>query len=130
MGFSLADGAVSGLSLLTLAGVVYIVKDAFKKHHMNVFAFLMISLVIFGLISKLSVSTNRLLVRALFFISNWDELVYSSPDDPNSNTRVLALIWTYPLLNFILVSYTCNSRWVYDLMMLMTNNRHPRLLRR
>lgn len=41
----------------------------------------------------------------------------------------MALIWTYPLLNFILVSYAANSRWVYDLMMLMTRNAHPRLLR-
>lgn len=42
---------------------------------------------------------------------------------------MLALIWTYPMLNFILVSYAANSRWVYDLMMLMTQNAHPRLLR-
>lgn len=42
---------------------------------------------------------------------------------------MLALIWTYPLLNFILMSYTSNSRWVYDLMTLATQNAQPRMLR-
>lgn len=56
--------------------------------------------------------------------------MYSDGDNAsNSNVRVLALIWTYPELNFILISYTANSRWVYDLMLLMVNNAHPRVLR-
>ena len=56
--------------------------------------------------------------------------MYNTGDSSDqADTRVLALIWTYPLLNFILVSYAANSRWVYDLMMLMTQNAHPRLLR-
>jgi len=69
-------------------------------------------------------------VRSLFFITDWNRIVYTTGDtNEQADTRVLALIWTYPLLNFILVSYAANSRWVYDLMMLMTQNAHPRLLR-
>ena len=52
MTFSVADGAITGLSLVTLAGVLYLVKDAFAKHHMNVFMHLMVILIVFGLISK------------------------------------------------------------------------------
>jgi hypothetical protein len=70
-------------------------------------------------------------VRACFFLTDWDRIVYSTGDNSsNSDVRVLALIWTYPELNFILVSYTANSRWVYDLMVLMVQNAHPRILRR
>ncbi len=52
MTFSVADGAITGLSLVTLAGVLYLVKDAFAKHQMNVFTHLMVILIVFGLISK------------------------------------------------------------------------------
>lgn len=56
MTFSIADGAITGLSLVTLAGVLYLVKDAFAKHHMNVFMHLMVILIVFGLISKSQLS--------------------------------------------------------------------------
>jgi len=63
-------------------------------------------------------------------MTDWDRLVYTTGDNTNqADVRVLALIWTYPELNFILVSYTANSRWVYDLMVLMVQNAHPRVLR-
>jgi hypothetical protein len=52
MTFSVADGAITGLSLVTLAGVIYLVKDPFTKHHMNVFTHLMVILIVFGLFSK------------------------------------------------------------------------------
>jgi hypothetical protein len=63
-------------------------------------------------------------------MTDWSRLTYSSGDtSANSDPRVLALIWTYPEVNFILVSYTASSRWVYDLMQLMVRNAAPRVLR-
>jgi len=59
MTFSVADGAITGLSLVTLAGVIYLVKDAFVKHHMNVFTHLMVILIVFGLFSKTSTCITR-----------------------------------------------------------------------
>lgn len=52
MTFSFADGSITGLSLLTLGGVIYLVRDAYAKHHMNIFGHLMIILIVFGLLSK------------------------------------------------------------------------------
>jgi len=70
-------------------------------------------------------------VRALFFVTDWDRLTYSTGDNSNtSDVRVLALIWTYPMLNFILMAYTANSRWVYELMILMNPVINQRILRR
>ena len=40
------------------------------------------------------------------------------------------MLWTYPLMNFIIVSYTCSSHWVYDLMTIMHANQAPLALRR
>jgi hypothetical protein len=52
MPFSVCDASVLGLSLTTMAGVIYLVKPAFKKHHVNVFGHLMVILIVFGLLSK------------------------------------------------------------------------------
>ena len=52
MTFSVADGAITGLSILTIFAVLYLVNSPFNKHHMNIFAHLMIILIIFGLLSK------------------------------------------------------------------------------
>jgi membrane-bound ClpP family serine protease len=52
MTYSVADASITGLSLMTLAGVIFLIKDAFKKQHMNIFGHLMIILIVFGLISK------------------------------------------------------------------------------
>ena len=43
---------------------------------------------------------------------------------------VFAFIWTYPLINFVVVSYTTSSHWVYDLMTLIHGNEAPELIRR
>jgi hypothetical protein len=52
MGYSVADAAISGLSILTLCSVFYLIRDAFKNHHMNIFSYLMVTLAVFALISK------------------------------------------------------------------------------
>jgi len=46
------------------------------------------------------------------------------------NAKVWSLIWTYPLINMVVVSYTVSSHFVYDLMTIMYANQNPRLLRR
>jgi hypothetical protein len=33
--------------------------------------------------------------------------------------KLVAFIWTYPMINFVVVSYTVSSHWVYDLMRFM-----------
>ena len=43
---------------------------------------------------------------------------------------VFAFIWTYPLINFIVVSYSMSSHWVYDLMTLIHGNQAPEMIRR
>ena len=35
---------------------------------------------------------------------------------------VFAFIWTYPLINFVVISYTTSSHWVYDQMTLVNIN--------
>jgi hypothetical protein len=50
--FSFTDAAVLGLSLATLAIVVFKARLPFKKHSMNVFTHLMLLLTIAGLIGK------------------------------------------------------------------------------
>ena len=54
------------------------------------------------------------------------------PDEQTiaSNPKVFALVWTYPLINFIVISYTVSSHWVYDLMTIMHANQAPMALRR
>lgn len=44
--------------------------------------------------------------------------------------KVFAFFWTYPLINYIVVSYTVSSHWVYDLMTIMHANQAPVALRR
>jgi hypothetical protein len=41
-----------------------------------------------------------------------------------SKVKALALVWTYPLINYVLISYTISSQWVYDLMTLMYQNQN------
>ena len=43
---------------------------------------------------------------------------------------VFALVWTYPLINYIVISYTTSSHWVYDLMTLIHGNQAPEVIRR
>ena len=50
--YTFCDAFISGLALLTLVGVLYLVSKAFKKHYLNVFSHLMIILIVYGLISK------------------------------------------------------------------------------
>ena len=48
-----------------------------------------------------------------------------------SNPKVLALIWTYPIINFVVISYTVSSQWVYDLVTLRFGpDANPAALRR
>lgn len=44
--------------------------------------------------------------------------------------KLVAFIWTYPITNFVVVSYTVSSHWVYDLMRFMYADQPPRVLRR
>ena len=43
---------------------------------------------------------------------------------------VFAFIWTYPLINYIVISYTTSSHWVYDLMTIIHGNQAPQVIRR
>jgi hypothetical protein len=36
----------------------------------------------------------------------------------NDHPKAFALVWTYPCINFVVVSYTVSSQWVYDLVTL------------
>jgi hypothetical protein len=52
MAFKAFDGILLSASLLTLFGVIRMSQLAFKKHYMNVFTFLILTLIIFALIGK------------------------------------------------------------------------------
>jgi hypothetical protein len=39
------------------------------------------------------------------------------------SSKAITLIWTYPIVNFIVLSYCMNSRWVYDIWMLRLGGR-------
>ena len=69
-------------------------------------------------------------VRTLFFVTDLPMFLYD-PDEGSiaSNPKAFALIWTYPLINFIVISYTVSSHWVYDLMTIMHANQAPLVLR-
>ena len=72
-----------------------------------------------------------LTVRSLFFVTNLPMFLYE-PDDETiaSKPKLFGLLWTYPLMNFIIISYTVSSHWVYDLMTIMHANQAPMALRR
>ena len=56
----------------------------------------------------------------MFFLTHLDMFKYKDEDvTVGPRVSVFALIWTYPLINNIVVSYTTSSHWVYDLMTLM-----------
>jgi len=111
MVFTASDAVVTLLSLATLFIVIWLVKNPFKKHHMNIFTHLMLCLVSFSL-----------LMRSFFFMTGQPSI--------EENAKVWSLIWTYPLINMVVVSYTVSSHFVYDLMTIMYANQNPRLLRR
>ena len=50
--YTFGDAVISGLSLVTLFAVCYLVRNAFRKHYLNIFSHLMLILIVFGLISK------------------------------------------------------------------------------
>ena len=50
--YTFCDAFISGLSLLTLATVLYLIRKAFKKHYLNIFSHMMLILIVFGLLSK------------------------------------------------------------------------------
>ena len=52
--YSFCDAIISGLSVLTLAAVLYLIRRAFKKHYLNIFSHMMLILIVFGLVSKFS----------------------------------------------------------------------------
>ena len=64
-----------------------------------------------------------LIVRSLFFLTHMDMFKYDDDDDTvGAKAPIFAFIWTYPLINFIVISYTTSSHWVYDLMTLIHGN--------
>ena len=50
--FTISDGIVTALSLITLTYVVMTTRIAFKKHYLNIFSHLMLILIVFSLLSK------------------------------------------------------------------------------
>lgn len=72
-----------------------------------------------------------LTVRSLFFLTHLDMFKYDSVNHTvGKNAPLFAFIWTYPLINFIVISYTTSSHWVYDLMTLINGNQAAGLVRR
>ena len=62
-------------------------------------------------------------MRSLFFLTHLDMFRYQGEKHTvGENSSVFAFIWTYPLINMIVVSYTISSHWVYDLMTLIHGN--------
>jgi len=104
------------LSLGSLAIIITKISFAFKKHYMNIFTYLMLILI-----------TSALLMRACFFTTDLSVFVgddaVQEEEKLNSKATVFALIWTYPLINFIVASYTISSHWCYDLMIML----HPQM---
>ena len=74
------------------------------------------------------------LVRAFFFATEADAFIGTMEDSDeeglNANAASFCFIWTYPLINFIVASYTISSHWCYDLMVLMHGNQGIWALRR
>ena len=70
-------------------------------------------------------------MRSLFFLTGLVEFNNWYDDTGIRKPEALGFIWTYPLINFVVISYTVSSHWVYDLMTLMYAERaNPLLLRR
>ena len=73
---------------------------------MNVFHYLMLILISFALI-----------VRSQFYVTS---LYYT--EDAIKNPKAVNFVWTYPLINMVIVAYTVSSHWVYDMMTIITGN--------
>lgn len=59
----------------------------------------------------------------MFFVTHFNMFEYVGKDHTvGSRASVFAFVWTYPLINNIVVSYTTSSHWVYDLMALLHGN--------
>ena len=70
-------------------------------------------------------------MRSLFFLTHLDMFNYKGKSiTVGPKAPVFAFIWTYPLINFIVVSYSMSSHWVYDLMTLIHGNQAPEMIRR
>ena len=66
--YSFCDAIISGLAVLTLIAVIYLIRKAFKKHYLNIFSHMMLILIVFGLVSKLYFLPQ--LMRCEFSASN------------------------------------------------------------
>lgn len=115
MAFKAFDGILLSASLLTLFGVIRMSQLAFKKHYMNVFTFLILTLIIFALIVR----------SAFFFIDVGQQDFTFDGTDPTQKINpgaqrpeLFAMLWTYPIINYILAAYVLSGRWVYDLIIL------------
>ncbi len=60
----------------------------------------------------------------MFFLTTLNLLSF------NAQPKLIAFIWTYPIINVVIVAYTVSSHWVYDLMRLMYADQNPMVLRR
>ena len=123
MGFQGFDGVLLATSLMTLGGVIHIVRPAYKQHHLNVFSYLILTLVIFALI-----------VRSMFFLIDIypEDFVgdKTNPVDGAISAKMFSILWTYPVINYILAAYVLSGRWVFDLIVLIRPEYNLRVLRR
>ena len=81
--YSFCDAIISGLSVLTIIAVIYLIRRAFKKHYLNIFSHMMLILIVFGLVSKfynLFMLIISFLVRAMFFMTDLPMFLYD-PDE-------------------------------------------------
>lgn len=73
--YHFADGVTTALSLATIVAVCFLVRDSFKKHHMNVFSHLIFLLTIFALVGKFQLP---LVINTLLFYSTGSLFPYRS----------------------------------------------------
>merc|ERR1712038_1957533 len=52
-------------------------------------------------------------MRSFFFLTHLDQFKYTDDDNTvGPEVSIFAFVWTYPLINYIVISYTTSSHWV------------------
>lgn len=115
-----SDFFVSGLALGTGFLMWYWTRQAFTKHFLNTFSYLMLILAYMGLG-----------VRVLFFFTGLSYFNYDAVTGQiDQKPAMFSFFWTYPLINMIVFSYTASSHWVYDLLSLIHQGNVPMFVQR
>jgi len=72
-----------------------------------------------------------LVVRSLFFLIDvYTEDFVKNNQNGGISSKMFGLLWTYPVINYVLAAYVLAGRWVFDLFMLNRPEYNLRTLRR